>query len=469
MENRTCIVIGAGLSGLTAARILAHAGWKVTVLDARDRIGGRVLTYSFDKHRDAGHLYCELGGEWIGNGHVHMKAFCKEFNLEPLMKHAFDFSFLKGGKIRDEDRFKAGEWPFSEKSGTAFNILRNEAKNWSPRTQEILDRKDWWTILRDRGFSHEELLRRDLMDSTDFGETIRQVGGFSAAAEYFSSNKNDEMDFRVKGGNIKVVEGLEKAIIDKGGSIKLNSEVKHVRQSREAVYVSVPGVPPYEASFCICTVPARTLTQIVFEPRLPDDQWDAAKQLQYARIMKTVVLFKERFWMENDSTRFSCFTDGASDFIFDSTLKQPEPYGILCSYAVGDKADDLNAVYKRNPEDLQTLIEQDLAMIFPGTRPEAADIKAQAWQADEYTQGSYAFFRPGQWFGIRAILQEPHLRVYFAGEHLADEQGFMEGAVVTGKDAAENVQTASSSELLHDSPHPAIAPYVNSRRNTIAG
>jgi monoamine oxidase len=469
MEKRTCIVIGAGLSGLAAARILAEAGWKVTVLDARDRVGGRVFTYRFDKNEGARHLYCELGGEWIGNGHVHMKTLCKEFALEPLMKHAFDFSFLKGGKIKDEDRFKAGEWPFSENSKKAFNVLRDEAKNWSPRTQEILDRKDWWTILRDRGFSQEELLRRDLMDSTDFGETIRQVGGFSAAAEYFGSNKNDEMDFRVEGGNIRVVKGLEKTITDNGGSIKLNSRVKQVRQSGDAVYVSVPGVPPYEASFCICTVPARTLTQITFEPRLPDDQWDAAKQLQYARIMKTVILFRERFWMEKDSTKFSCFTDGASDFIFDSTLDQPMPYGILCSYAVGDKADDLNAVYKRNPGDLKTLIEQDLAMIFPGVSRDAVDIKAEAWQADEYTQGSYAFYRPGQWFGIRAILQEPHLRVYFAGEHLADEQGFMEGAVVTGKDAAENVQKASASDLLHTSPHPAIAPYTNSRRNIIAG
>ncbi len=49
------------------------------------------------------------------------------------------------------------------------------------------------------------------MDSTDFGESIRQAGGFSAAAEYFSSNKNDEMDFRVKGGNIRVAEGLSSA------------------------------------------------------------------------------------------------------------------------------------------------------------------------------------------------------------------------------------------------------------------
>jgi monoamine oxidase len=466
MEKRSCIVIGAGLSGLAAARALSVARWKVTVLDARDRIGGRVFTHHFD-NEVARHLYCELGGEWIGNGHKEMKALCREFKLEPLMRHAFDFSFLEGGRVKQ--RFKVGAWPFSKKALHAFTTLRDEAKDWSPRTQEILDRKDWWTILRDRGFTPEELLRRDLMDSTDFGESIRQVGGFSAAAEYFTSNKNDEMDFRVKGGNIKVIEGLETVIKRRGGSIHLKNEVKRIRQNRDNVQVTVSGGSSHRAAFCICTVPARTLTDIVFEPRLPDDQWDAAKQLQYARIMKTVLLFEKRFWMEEPSTKFSCFTDGASDFVFDSTLYQPGRCGILCSYAVGDKADDLNAVYNGNPKELAGLIQRDLKQIFPGTHPNAMAIHAQPWQADKYTQGSYALYRPGQWFGIRALLQEPHLRVYFAGEHLADEQGFMEGAVVTGQDAAESVQKACGSDLLKVSSHPAIAPYLHAQRNIIAG
>jgi monoamine oxidase len=125
--------------------------------------------------------------------------------------------------------------------------------------------------------------------------------------------------------------------------------------------------------------------------------------------------------LEKPTTKFSCFTDGASDFVFDSTLYQPQPYGILCSYAIGDKADDLNAVYRADPGELKRLIQKDLALIFPRLKPNAVDICAQPWQADEYTQGAYALYRPGQWFGIRAILQEPHLRVYFAGEHLADE------------------------------------------------
>src|SRR5258708_1292710 len=93
MEKRSCIVIGAGLSGLAAAYALAKEGWKVTVLDARDRIGGRVFTHRFEGCKAASHLYCELGGEWIGRGHKRMKALCKEFNLEPLLRHSFGFSF----------------------------------------------------------------------------------------------------------------------------------------------------------------------------------------------------------------------------------------------------------------------------------------------------------------------------------------------------------------------------------------
>jgi monoamine oxidase len=456
MDAKSCVVIGAGLSGLAAARELTGAGWQITVLEARARIGGRVLTFRFDKHAPS--LYCELGGEWIGKGHTHMKALCRDFDLEPLKKHAFDFSFLERGKVTKP--FKVGAWPFSEKARSAFETLRDEARNWSPRTQEILDRKDWWTILRDRGFTEKELLRRDLMDSTDFGESIRQVGGFSAAAEYFTSNANDEMDFRIKGGNIKLVEALEQQIIRRHGRIHRSREVKAIRQDRAGVHVTTADGRTHRAAFCICTVPARTLTKIKFSPPIPDDQWDAAKQLQYARIMKTVLLFKERFWMEKPKTKFSCFTDGASDFIFDSTLYQEGDFGILCSYAIGDKADDLNASSRTV---LKGLIEKDLRNIFPGA-PAAIAIEAQPWQSDEYTQGAYALYRPGQWFGLRAILQEPHERVYFAGEHLAEEQGFMEGAVVTGRDAAANVLNASASNLLRRSSHPSIVSRDEGKR-----
>jgi monoamine oxidase len=430
MEKKSCIVIGAGLSGLRAAYELTQRQWSVTVLEATTWTGGRVYSHHFD---EAKHLVCEMGGEWIGRGHREMRYLCDKFKLD-LPWHRFDFMFFERGKIRGE--YKAGQRPFSEKANDEFDKLRREANAWSPRNQEVLDRKDWWTILRDRGFTRDELLRRDLMDSTDFGESIRHVGGFSAAAEYFGSNRYDDMDFRIEGGNRLLVDKLEAEIKRKRGTILCKRRVRKIRQDHARVHVTTTDGMSHKAAFCICTVPARALTKIDFEPQMPDDQWDAAKQLQYARIMKTALLFKDRFWMKGKRTKFSCFTDGASDFIFDATLGQEGPGGILCSYSIGDKADDLNAYPVQL---LQKRIEDDLAAILglPGSRAKASDLHKIPWQDNEFTQGAYALYRPGQWFAIHDFLSEPHKRVYFAGEHLAEQQGFMEGAVQTGRRAAE--------------------------------
>jgi monoamine oxidase len=69
----------------------------------------------------------------------------------------------------------------------------------------------------------------------------------------------------------------------------------------------------------------------------------------------------------------------------------------------------------------------------------ALAVRQQAWQKDRFSGGAYAFYRPGQWFTVRRALQKPFKKVFFAGEHVADWQGFMEGAVVTGKAAADAV------------------------------
>src|SRR4029077_18980345 len=95
------------------------------------------------------------------------------------------------------------------------------------------------------------------------------------------------------------------------------------------------------ADACICAIPASCLRHIEWDPPLPPSQVEAANQLQYARITKTAVLFSKRFWDEPKQGGFAVFTNRISDFCFESTYLQPEPGGILCSYAIGDKADDI--------------------------------------------------------------------------------------------------------------------------------
>jgi hypothetical protein len=192
-----------------------------------------------------------------------------------------------------------------------------------------------------------------------------------------------------------------------------------------------------------CALPAHQLPNINWgKTDLPQDQRDAARQLQYARITKTAVLCSERFWPRPRSGGFFLFTTLASDFCFDSTAGQKGNNGILCSYAIGDKADDIAASPLHS---LKNWIVGDVAnaarLGWPDKRVKktALTAKRQAWQDENFTRGAYAFYRPGQWFTLRPILQKPHRKVFFAGEHIADEQGFMEGAVVTGRDAADSL------------------------------
>jgi monoamine oxidase len=125
-----------------------------------------------------------------------------------------------------------------------------------------------------------------------------------------------------------------------------------------------------------------------------------------------------------------------SHFYFHSTQNQPGREGILTSYAIGEKADILAS---QSDERRLRIITNDLRDFDEDAPRLAKGISSYAWQRDKYTGGAYALYRPGQWFGIRPVLQRPHVKVLFAGEHLADWQGFMEGAIETGEAAAESL------------------------------
>ena len=108
----------------------------------------------------------------------------------------------------------------------------------------------------------------------------------------------------------------------------------------------------------------------------------------------------------------------------------------MTSYAIGEKADVLAS---QSDMRRMRIITEDIADFDADAPKLARGISSYAWQRDPYTDGAYALYRPGQWFGIRPILQRPHGKVLFAGEHLADWQGFMEGAIETGEAAAASL------------------------------
>lgn len=414
----TCIVIGAGVSGLAAAKLLTGHGWTVTMLEARSRVGGRVFSHIVKGAE--GPLICELGAEWIGASHERVQALCRECGLA-LTNHRFQSSLLRNGRLVPPDG-----WSYSPESRSAFERFRRDYEGYSERQKKALDKVDWWTWLERIGFTQDDLLLRDLFDSTDFGESIRHVSALMAAMEYFESSPANEMDFKIAGGNSRLVDELHRRL---NIALQTSMPVTAVYQRRGVVSVEAGG-QRFNADACICTVPARALASIHFDPPLPTAQAEAALSLQYARITKSTVHFSRRFWPSED---FSVVSDETSHYYFHSTKNQPGSDGLLTSYAVGDKADILAA---RDDGRKLALIASDLAPIQPDAGSLAHRIVSYAWQRDQYTKGAYALYGPGQWYGVRPILARPHGKVLFAGEHLADWQGFMEGAVVTGEAAA---------------------------------
>jgi monoamine oxidase len=420
-RRKSCVVIGAGFAGLAAAFKLKNAGWRVTILEARDRVGGRVFSHRMPQNPN---LICELGAEWVGESHERIKALCRDFQI-PLQKHQFDDYLLQDGRVS-----RPGAWGFSEKARAAFERAKANYGKLSAAQQKSLDRLDWWTYLEKIGFGEDDLRLRDLMDSTDFGESIRHVSAYGALAEYAESSEKNEMDYKMTGGNSRLAQEFAKRIGTE--NIKLNTLVAEVNQSKGVVTVKTEN-ETFRADAVICTAPTNSLLKIKFNPPLPAAQREAAEKLIYARISKNSVLYENRFWKDEN---FSLVSDATSHYYFHSTQNQPGAEGILTAYAVGEKADVLAS---QSDARRMRKIANDLIDFNADAPRLAKGIASYAWQRDKYTDGAYALYRPGQWFGVRPVLQRPHLKVLFAGEHIADWQGFMEGAIETGEAAAQSL------------------------------
>jgi monoamine oxidase len=420
-RRKSCVIVGAGFAGLAAAYKLKNANWNITILEARDRIGGRVFSQTFAGNPN---LTFELGAEWVGESHERIKSLCRDLSI-PLQKHQFEDYLLRDGKIA-----RPNEWGFSPQAKQAFKKLIKQYDKFTAAQKTNLDKYDWWTYLEKIGFSEDDLRLRDLMDSTDFGESIRHVSAFAACAEYAESSPKNEMDYKMTGGNSRLAEEFAKRI--GAENIKTNILVTEINQ-RAGIITVKTGTEIFKADACICTVPTNSLLEIKFNPALPSAQSVAAQKLIYSRICKNSVLYENRFWKAEN---FSMVSDTASHFYFHSTQNQAGIRGILTSYAVGEKADILAS---QSDARRMRIITRDLVDYNKDATKLAKAISSYAWQRDKYTDGAYALYRPGQWFGIRPILQRPHGKVLFAGEHLADWQGFMEGAIETGEAAADNL------------------------------
>ena len=206
------IIIGAGFAGLAAAYHLYKNKIDFIILEARNRIGGRVFSYPMDEKEN---LVIELGAEWVGASHERLIQLCDEFKLE-LFNNQFDTHLIYKGEY-----FNNQQWSYSEEWKAKFaGIIDRYLKMPEPERKSLqkkLDKTDWWHWLVQNGCTGRDLDIRELLDSTDFGESIRHVSACAAFTEYAESSPKNEMDFKIRGGNSM----LAKKIAEKIGEDKI--------------------------------------------------------------------------------------------------------------------------------------------------------------------------------------------------------------------------------------------------------
>lgn len=415
------IIIGAGFAGLAAAYNLSKRKIDFVILEARNRISGRVFSHTID---ETDNLVVELGGEWIGASHERLIALCSNFGLELFNNQMSTHLIYKGAYFKNVD------WDFSEEWKIKLEKLFKNYHNLTNAEKITLDKMDWWRYLVNNGCEGRDLDIRELLDSTDFGESIRQVSAFSALGEYAESSPHNEMDFKIRGGNSMLAKKLaEKIGTDK---IKLEHGVKKIVQKNKVEVYCTNG-QKFEADKIICTIPTFSMQKINWEPGLPKEKMEAINALQYARINKNIFLFKDRFWKDES---FDLITDTPVHYFYHGTKNQPSTKGALISYSIGDKGD---VISKQSDEFRANLMQQSLQPGFPDIKNKILKQLNYYWGEDEFSKGSYAVYGKGQWFGVQPVLKRSFLHTHFAGEHLADWQGFMEGAVVTGEEAAGKI------------------------------
>lgn len=417
------IIIGAGFAGLAAAYSLYKRKVDFVILEARNRIGGRVFSHTIDEKEN---LVIELGAEWVGNSHTRIQELCNELGLE-LFNNQFDSHLIYKGQY-----FAKNEWDYSDNWNAKFKTLIDHYPQLTKEEKIKLDQKDWWRFLVDNGCEGRDLDIRELLDSTDFGETIRNVSAFAALAEYAESSEKNEMDLKIRGGN----GSLAKRIAEKigGDKILLQHAVNRIVQTKNnGVTVYCENGQAFTADKIICTLPTFAARKIKWEPGLPVNQLEAMNALQYARINKNPLLFSDRFWKDES---FDMVTDQLPHYFYHATKNQSSRKGVLISYTIGDKA----AVIANQTDSWKAeIIQQTLQPWFGDVKSLLENQTNYYWGNDMYSHGAYALYGKGQWFGLMPVLKRSFMHTHFAGEHLAEWQGFMEGAINTGEEAADKI------------------------------
>ncbi|MDB5621350.1 MAG: monoamine oxidase [Tardiphaga sp.] len=445
-EDMKVVVIGAGLAGLTAAVELATAGADVTVLEARQRVGGRMHGIPMSST-----VVADGGAAYLGVRHTELLAMLRENGLGLASTEMLgDSTFL----LSDERTTTASRVPpldavalgdlFDRLEGLVAEV-RADAPWASPRAEHLdgLTVAQWVAEEIDHPAARAffpmfigEMMAADpaLISVLHMAFYLRSGGGI----RYLNAFKGGAQEWRIDGGAHQLCEALARRL---GNWIRLAQEVGTVDQDGDGVVVHAVSTEDgtkweHRADYVVVAIPPLLAQQIEFRPGLPAPRATPATGRGCA--VKVHLSYPSPIWRDHGLSGWSVSADGP----LLSTVDDSPPdlsAGILTGFVTGAAAASFSALSLPAKADAVLAHARKLFPQLPSpTRCSVTD-----WLADEYSRGCYAaLFGPGDWMRLGPTLTEPHGRVHWAGTETSLEFfGLMEGAIRSGRRAAN--------ELIH--------------------
>ena len=441
-----CAIIGGGLAGLSAALDLVKRGLDVVVLEARERVGGRIENGILDDGQ-----YVELGGQWIGAGHDAVQELVERYGL-PTVSLPNEGSLVVRLRGQNLEVPSAGKGPALSPFevadlGQGLLRLRRLAQRlrsdpaWSAANDAWLrqDLRRWIkTNLRTQGAQ----LRFIEVYTAAFGpmsrkatllEGLHQVNSGPDLESMLASNGGLNQR-RVEGGMYEVCRAMAD---DLGDVLRLGAVVDRIEHhDRSASVVLVDGTR-IEARQVISTLPPKLATRMTHEPPLPQWRAETADKVPAGNVIKAFLVYEKPFWRDKGLSGQSSADEGAVRVTFDSTTGEDER-GLLMGFFEGADADSLS---KRSISLRQRSFVESVTKTFGQVASKPIDYIERDWSTEPFTGGCHgAHFAPGVWTANGPVLSEPVGVLHWAGAEYASRfNGYMEGAVRSGLEVAATV------------------------------